>query len=209
MKWVEILPEYIKAFAIVVGAGWAYWKFIYQRQREPATDIDIDVRFVGVQQEKWVIEVTCVLENKSLVRHTYRDFQVTVRYLEHTDEIIDGAADINYQLKATKTIDDRIGKAKRFFAGVDVSNLPQDAKAQTSRNQNYINPRQQFRHRYVTWIPISASFIWVQCKFNFSSGWRRKQKMNSQRVFRVPDVAENKEIKDAEDKLNSSASDAA
>src|SRR6266581_8933712 len=78
MKWVEILPEYIKAFALVVGAGWAYWKFIYQRQREPATDIDIDVRFVGMQKEKWVIEVTCVLENKSLVRHTYRDFQVTV-----------------------------------------------------------------------------------------------------------------------------------
>src|SRR2546430_2185777 len=53
MKWVEILPEYIKAAALVVGAGWAYWKFIYQRQREPATDIDIDLRFVGVQKEKW------------------------------------------------------------------------------------------------------------------------------------------------------------
>jgi hypothetical protein len=165
--------------------------------RAEATDIDIDVRFVGVQKEKWVIEVTCVLENKSLVRHTYTDFQVTVRYLEPMDEITDGGADIQYQLKAAKTIDDRIGKAKRFFAGVDLSNLPEDAKAQTSRTQNYINPKQQFHHRYVTWIPKSASFVWIQCKFNFSLGWNRKQKTNSQRVFRVPDVAENKEIKDA------------
>ena len=179
MKWVEILPEYIKAFALVVGAGWAYWKFIYQRQREPATDIDIDVRFVGVQKEKWVIEVTCVLENKSLVRHAYRDFQATVRYLERTDEIIDGPEEINYQLEAPKTIDDRIDKAKRFFAGVDLSN----------GKQNYINPRQQFRHRYVTWIPSTASFVWVQCKFDFGVGWHRKQKTNSQRIFRVPDSA--------------------
>ena len=180
MNWVEILPEYIKAFAIVVGAGWAYWKFIYQRQREPATDIDIDVKFVGVQKEKWVLEVTCVLENKSLVRHTYRDFQVTVRYLEHTDESADGSDRIQYQLQASRTIDERIGKAKRFFAGVDLSN----------GNQNYINPRQQFRHRYVTWIPSSASFVWIQCKFDFSVGWHRKQKTNTQRIFRVPDSGE-------------------
>ena len=183
MKWVEILPEYIKAFALVVGAGWAYWKFIYQRQREPATDIDIDVRFVGMQKEKWVIEVTCVLENKSLVRHTYRDFQVTVRYLECTDEIIDGDAGIKFQLAAPKTIDDRIKKAKRFFAGVDLS------KGNSKGNQNYINPRQQFRHRYVTWIPSASSFVWVQCKFDFAVGWSRKQKTNSQRIFRVPDSA--------------------
>ena len=164
--WVEILPEYIKASAIVVGAGWAYWKFIYQRQKEPATDIDIDVRFVGLQEEKWVIEVTCLLENKSLVRHTYRDFQVAIRYLEHTDEITDGPSRIQYQLEAPKTIDDRIDKTKRFFAGVDLS----------KDNQNYINPRQQFRHRYVTWIPSGASFVWVQCKFDFSVGWHGRQK---------------------------------
>lgn len=180
MTWVELLPEYVQAGAIIVGAGWAYWKFIYQRQREPATDIDIDVRFVGVQKEKWIIEVTCILDNKSLVRHTYRDFQLIVRYLEHTDEIVDGPAKINYQLRAAKTIDDRIDQAKRFFAGVDLSEA----------NQNYINPRQQFRHRYVTWIPSDASFVWVQCKFDFSVDTHRKQRTNSQRVFRVPDSLE-------------------
>ena len=135
-----------------------------------------------MQKEKWVIEVTCVLENKSLVRHTYRDFQVTVRYLERTDEIIDGPDCTKYQLAAPKTIDDRIAKAKRFFAGVDLSN----------GNQNYINPRQQFRHRYITWIPSSASFVWVQCKFDFRVAWHRKQKTNSRRVFRVPDSADRK-----------------
>ena len=185
MTWAELFPKYVEASAIIVGAGWAYWKFIYQRQREPATDIDIDVRFVGVQEEKWLIEVTCILENKSLVRHTYRNFQVTVRYLEHADEITDGTNKIQYQLQAPKTIDDRIGKAKRFFAGADIS----------GENQNYINPKQQFRHRYVTWIPASASFVWVQCKFDFSLGRNRTQKMNSQRLFRVPDPEKNEQTR--------------
>ncbi|MGH9931589.1 MAG: hypothetical protein ACREA9_20470 [Pyrinomonadaceae bacterium] len=179
MKWLELLPEYVKAFALIVGAAWAYWKFIYQRQREPATDIDVDLKFVGVQKEKWIIEVTCFLENKSLVRHTYRDFQVKIRYLEHTDEITDGSKEIYYQLQAEKKIDARIEKAKRFFAGVD------DSKT----NQNYINPRQQFRHRYITWIPRSATFVWVKCEFDFGVGRRGKpQKMNTQRIFRVPDA---------------------
>ena len=82
MKWAELIPEYVKAGALIVGAAWAYWKFIYQRQKEPATDIDVALEFVGVQSEKWIIEVTCFLENRSLVRHTYRNFQVKIRYLE-------------------------------------------------------------------------------------------------------------------------------
>src|SRR6185436_6970790 len=118
---------------------------------------------VGVQREKWIIEVTCFLENRSLVRHTYRNFQVKIRYLEHSDEITDGPENIYYQLKVEKKIDDRIQvenkidgrieKPQRFFAGVD------DSKTK----QNYINPKQQFRHRYITWIPISATFVLVKC----------------------------------------------
>jgi hypothetical protein len=194
MKWAELIPEYVKAGALIVGAAWAYWKFIYQRQKEPATDIDVALEFVGVQSEKWIIEVTCFLENRSLVRHTYRNFQVKIRYLEHMDEITDGSKDIYYQLQMKKKIDDRINprpgeketddrgeKAKRFFAGVD------DPK----NEQNYINPKQQFRHRYITWIPISATFVWVKCEFEFDFDVEGlPKKMNTQRIFRVPHPSE-------------------
>ena len=207
MKWAELIPEYVKALALIVGAAWAYWKFIYQRQKEPATDIDVALEFVGVQSEKWIIEVTCFLENRSLVRHTYRNFQVKIRYLEAMDEIIDGPEKIYYQLQVKKKIDarinprpgeqeiddrinqqpgeketdDRIEKAKRFFAGVD------DPK----NKQNYINPKQQFRHRYITWIPVSATFVWVKCEFEYDldvDGLPKK--MNTQRIYRVPHPSE-------------------
>ncbi len=185
MGILKLLPDYIQAIAIVFGGLWAYWKFILQRQKEPATDIDIDLRFVGTQSEKWIIEVTCFLENKSLVRHAYKDFQITIRYLLPDDEVEDGPEKIQYQLKCPNTIDERFydgeiknDKPKRFFAGVDISTK--------NKNQNYINPKQKFRHRYITWIPINSTFVWIQCKFLFKLGSKKEQKTNSQKIFRVP-----------------------
>lgn len=185
-RFFELFPQYVQAAAIVVGGLWAYWQFIYQRKKEPATDIDVDLRFVGQQNDAWIIEVTCVLENKSLVRHTYRDFQVTVRYLTAKDEIVDGSKDIQHQLKVPRTIDRRLEsssaekledrKPRRFFTGV----------ADPATNENYINPGQRFRQRYVTWLPNDATFVWVQCKFSFEAGRPKPQKTNTQKIFRVP-----------------------
>jgi cell division protein YceG involved in septum cleavage len=163
----SILPPYITAFTLIAGGGWAYWKFIRQRANEPATDIDIDVRFVGIQEGKWVIEITSFLKNQSLVRHKYEDFQVSVRYLKPEDEIKDGAENLSYQLHCPTTIDERIDGQKRLFSNVD-----------------YINPKQEFKHRYITFIPVNATFVWVQCKFSFKL--KKDVKMNSQRIFRVP-----------------------
>ena len=168
------MKEIIETLAILATGGWAYWKFILQRQREPATDIDIDLRFLGIQDSKWIIEVTSILNNKSLVRHRYRCFQVTVRYLLPDDKIEDGDKTIHYQLKAPRSIDERIGGAKRYFANVD-----------------YLNPKQEFKHRYITAVPAQARFVWVQCKFLFTITWckfffKKTVKMNTQKIFRVP-----------------------
>ena len=164
---LELLPSYIQALAIMIAGGWAYWRFIYQRANEPATDIDIDLTFVGIQDGKWVIEVTSFLKNQSLVRLEYHDFQVSIRYLLPEDKVEDGNDRIFYQLNCPRSIDERMKGAKRLFGNVE-----------------YINPRQEFKHRYVTHIPINATFVWVQCKFWFKL--RKAQKVNSQRIFRVP-----------------------
>jgi hypothetical protein len=163
----SLLPSYIQAFAILLGGGWAYWKFIHQRTHEPATDIDIDVKFVGIQKDSWIIEITSSLKNQSLVRHEYEDFQLSIRYLLPEDEIKDGSEKISYQLDCSKTIDERIGKEKRLFSNVE-----------------YINPKQEFKHRYITFIPANATFVWIQCRFLFKHG--NKVKTNSQKIFRVP-----------------------
>lgn len=171
MSIFSLLPSYIQAFALIAAGGWAYRKFIYQRANEPATDIDVDLRFVGIQDDKWVIEITSLLRNQSLVRHEYKDFQVSIRYLTPEDKVEDGDGKILYQLDFPRSVDDRINGEKRFFGNVQ-----------------YINPKQEFKHRYITYIPLNATFVWVQCKFLFKL--RNEVKMNSQRIFRVPAIEE-------------------
>jgi hypothetical protein len=71
MDWKDIastIESFVKVATIAIGAVWAYWKFVRQRANEPATDMDIDVRFVGKQDSKWIVEITVMLENKSQVR---------------------------------------------------------------------------------------------------------------------------------------------
>ena len=92
---------------------------------------------------------------------------MTVRYIHQDDKIEDGGEEILYQLKVSRKIDERINGNKRFFANV-----------------NYLNPKQEFKHRYVTFVPVGATFVWVQCKFFFTL--REAMKVNSQRIFRVP-----------------------
>lgn len=168
--WVEIIEPIAKMIAILIGAIWAYNKYIIRREREPATEIDMDLRFIGIQEEKWIIEVAAILENKSQVRHKYEDFELTVRYITAEDQIVDGGPGINYQLVFNRTIDqDRLPEGmKRVF-----------------HNADFINPNLQFRHRYISYLPIEATFVWIQGKFFFSINGKRV-KTNSQRIFRVP-----------------------
>lgn len=176
----EVLPEYIQVLALVTAGVWAYWRFVHQRSHEPATDIEVDVTFVGIQGPWWVVEVTAILENKSLVRHNYGDFRMNLRFLTADDTLKDAGPGLNFQLQFPHSIDERICGQRRFFPRAE-----------------YINPRQQFRHRYVSFIPAEATFVRVHSKFEFepvkSPGLRRRSRrsqdmiaIDSQRVFRVP-----------------------
>lgn len=177
---LSVLPSYIQSVALITAGGWAYWRFVHQRGNEPACDIDIDVAFVGTQDDQWILEVTSFLTNRSLMRVEYQKLQVTLRYLMPGDKVEDGDQKLFHQLKFPRTTDERIpGGEKRFFA-----------------NAEYLNPNQSFKHRYITSIPIDATFVWVQCKFAMTRKRKFRKpeqepmshiRVNSQRIFRVPE----------------------
>ena len=187
MTTAELIPEYVQAAAIVVGGLWAYWRFFHQRGGQPATDIDVDLRFLGTQGDRIVVEVAATLENRSLVRHKYRNFRVRVRSLLPKDKIVDAPGRWLYQLEFPHSIDDRLRR----------SEMGESAHAErTFGTVDYINPRQRFQHRYPTFVPAEATFIWVHCRFDFGSGlalWLRRAvsrrqppHVDSQKVFAVP-----------------------
>jgi hypothetical protein len=182
-----------------VSAMWIIWLFLTKRQGEPGGELQIHVDFVGQQNDNWLIEVSAILTNRSLVRHRYGAFRLKVRYLLPDDIIKDGVKKLNYQLYFPRTIDEganRINKKPRFFA-----------------NAEYIDPGLSFRHSYITFVPAKATFVWVQCELLFPSWyqllrWRKlqdklknkevllpedKQKLrlkNAQKLFKVPKADE-------------------
>ncbi len=164
---LEFIFSNFEKITVLIAAIWGYWRFLYHRTHEPALDIDIEVEFVGTQDDKWIIEVTTFLMNKSLVRVKYHDLQISVRYFVDDDPIVDGGAKILYQLECSRSIDERIEGNKRYFG-----------------NAEYINPNQEFRHRYITYVPIAATFVWTQAKLFFKIA--KKHKVNTQRIFKVP-----------------------
>jgi hypothetical protein len=175
-----------------VSAMWIIWLFLTRRQGEPGGELQINVEFVGQQNDNSLIEVSAILTNRSLVRHRYGGFRLKVRYLLPDDKIEDGEDKLNYQLYCPRTIDKRINKTHRFFA-----------------NAEYIDPGSSFRHSYITFVPAKATFVWVQCELLFPSWyqllkWRKlqdklkkkenlkpedKKKLrlkNAQKLFKVP-----------------------
>ena len=111
MSVAELIPEYLQAVAIVLAGLWAYWRFFYQQNHEPATDIGIKVERIGLQAGCQILEVTATLENKSLVKHKYEDFRMNMRYLLADDPVRDGGSEHNYQLYFPHSIDERIKKS--------------------------------------------------------------------------------------------------
>jgi hypothetical protein len=173
----------------IISAVWFYWLFISRREAEPGAELQINVDFVGQQKAKWLIEVSAILTNRSLVRHRYLDFRVNIRYLLPADEIVDGKIevvddkikDLHYQTNFPHTIDERIPKGeKRYFA-----------------NAEYIDPKLSFRHSYITFVPAEATFILVQCNLQFPTRrrwlrWKKDyERKNAQRLFKVPKEAVN------------------
>jgi hypothetical protein len=108
------------------------------------------------------------------VRFNYGGVRVTVRYLLPSDEVKDGDERVSYQMDCARSIN-RIADTVRRFS-----------------NASYIDPRLTFRHSYVTFIPASATVVWVQCRLTFlgKQRWwhwkRRSARKNAQRGFKVP-----------------------
>jgi hypothetical protein len=157
----------------IVAAVWVAAQFFIRREIVPGADLELDVAFAGRQDGQLLIEISATLANRGVVRHRYSDFRVVARYILPDDAIADGDERLHYQVHFPHTIDSRIGRVHRTFA-----------------NASYIDPRLTFRHRYVTFVPVTATFVLVQCSLRYSSPWKKTSEVkNVQRLFCVPPTA--------------------
>jgi len=60
----QILSNAVTAAAIVVGAVWAYWRFVRERTRWPRAEIDLQVAYRRLDPDHAVLQVKLKLRNR-------------------------------------------------------------------------------------------------------------------------------------------------
>jgi hypothetical protein len=86
-NYAETAGSIATTAALIIGGIWAYRNFFQFREGEPKIDLSIEVDFIRKHGARWIVEVEALLENKSKVRHEFRDFAFKVCYALQSDEL--------------------------------------------------------------------------------------------------------------------------
>jgi len=145
--------------AIIVAGLWAYWKFFLEKEREPRAEFDLTAEFLGVQDGKWIIEVSAQIANRGKVRHLMKKPTMNVRYLTASDPVVESQDETHLRQVA----------------------FPHSIGRRTVWKESYIDPGLEFRNSYLTWVPEDATYVLLLCKFEYERG-----EWPAQRVLKVP-----------------------
>jgi hypothetical protein len=167
-KMATAIKDVVTTVAVIVGGWWAYKRFVRQRDAHPRCSFTLDVRFIGIQDGRLILEVVATLQNQGLVRHRCSDFTFNIRYLLPDDKIESGDKKINHQTRFPhSTKDDEKLEHKKLVPF-----------------RPFIDPGVVQNFTYVSSVPASATFILVYSEFDYVG--TDSATHSAQKVFRVP-----------------------
>lgn len=177
---VEIIESIAKTIGLFIGAIWVYLKFIRNRENHPKIEFNVDVRLLGSQNEKLIIEIIAVVENKGLVRHWINDFTCDVLILKATDLVEHGDERINHQILFNKNNPIKSnGESKRER----IIWIPKDWY------DTFIDSGIKQQYTYLTGVPDTTTFISIYSQFIYQD--IKSAFQTSQKTFSVEQLMKN------------------
>ena len=171
----EIIRNYAQAVqsigtvvAVIIGGIWAYFRFIRQREHSQRIEFLVDIEFVGLQDDQWLIEALAFIENKGLVNQIIKDLSFTLRYVDSDDRISDGDKEINFQANISRELKKGVW-------------VPESWEA------TFIEPGLKTRYGYVASVPSEASFVLIHGRFSYQD---EKEFHTAKKLVKVPDKNE-------------------
>ena len=83
----DVFSNVISGLAILVAGSWAFRKYVLRLEDDPRIEFFVDVNFVGLEGDEWVVEILGFIENKGDVPHTIKEIYFGLRALERGKEI--------------------------------------------------------------------------------------------------------------------------
>lgn len=98
MGWID-LPDYVEPVSVILGGAWAYWRFVYQRDRYPRVTLTPRIEQVAWHGGGRIVRVSVDVRNDGNVRLIIPRMRYTLRTLREGDPIEDGDDDLLGQPK--------------------------------------------------------------------------------------------------------------
>ena len=94
----------MQTLAIIAGGAWAFWRYVYQGDFKRRVSFAVDVNFVTVHRDAWLVELVAKVDNKGLVSHKITSFEFKLRCINPEDGLeestkANGQTDIPHKLK--------------------------------------------------------------------------------------------------------------
>jgi hypothetical protein len=174
-KAAEIFKASAEELAVLVGAGWAFRKYVLRKEDELRIEFLVDVGFVGTQGGYWVAEVLGLLCNKGLVPYQVHDLYFDLKSLDEKDPMVRGSDDIKQQLNFPHVVE-----GKTLWLPGPNSSSGEDRLA-------ILPPGVSMRYNHVCAVPMSARFVLVHGVLTLD----KKGSLTSRadRVVRVPEAS--------------------
>jgi hypothetical protein len=123
---------------------------LLRRENVERIDFSVEVRFVTLQGEDWLVELAAMLDNKGMVRYTTSEFAFELRCLYPEDSLGAGGAEIGGQTYIPHVL-------------ATGSWLPE------SWGATVIEPGLTTRYSYVTSVPYRATAVLLHGAFRYES----------------------------------------
>lgn len=148
-------------FALAVGGYWTYSRFIKQREGFAFINFTVDINFVGMQSNWWIVELVAYLENRGKVRHEFSDLSFDLAALYASDPV-----DVAPQ-----------------FGGQALFPRSLAAGPWIPDGEYFIEPGLRNKYSYVARVPDAASFLILHGRFSYLD---QEARHSAERTVPVP-----------------------
>lgn len=166
----DVFSNVISGLAILVAGSWAFRKYVLRLEDDPRIEFFVDVNFVGLEGDEWVVEILAFIENKGDVPHTIKEIYFGLRALERGKKIELG--------------DDKI-HGQAYFSEL-LSETTWMSKAQQEGQFGVLYPGISMRYNYVYKIPPNLSFLLLHGTLTLDAQRAKPLRAVNDKVLAVP-----------------------
>ncbi len=145
----EIAKNVLMGLSIIIGASWAVYRFILQKERYPNINFTTDIVIIGTQDGNWIVELIATIENKGKAQHRMNQCGFDLNAI-FENEILERSDKWNGQLNFPNKI-----SQGSFLPG--------------HIGYFFVDPGTSAKYSHVTTIPMNASYAILHSNFGYTN----------------------------------------